>query len=552
MCCSPAISLYFYMITDFELWMFLAGLGIFLFGMHMMEESIRLLSGSAFRLLIRRYTGTRIKAILSGTFSTAILQSSSAVSLMVLAFVGAGIMSLTQAVAVMMGTKIGTTATAWIVAVFGFKFNIDAFSLPLIGIGGLGMIVLAKSARYVNISKFLVAFGFLFMGLDYMKGSVDQFSEAMDPALFAGYGIIIYAVVGLVMTAIMQSSSATIAIVLTMLFSGVIDFKTGAAMVIGANVGTTVTVLLGSIGEMVSKKQAAISQLIFTVSTAVVTLIFLTPLTWLVLDLLGFESNLVLGLALFHSIFNVIGVVMFYPFIERIAGISMKIIPEKEVALSKYMHKTDPSVTDAGMEAFRREIIRQMKYSINYIKQVVLPGVYEEPVTYSDLERYHAEIFEYYTKLVSVEMDEMHTDKADRLLRASRNIMNASKNLFELRDELSQLQREIESEHQKSYISIQERFKKCFETGEKISPKLAETEGLIEEITQLRYYIDQKDKEFIKMCTTIISSGKFKKAEVTFLLMINRMVTQSNRMLVFAMTELLEKMDYLKLIEEKN
>ena len=149
-------------LAEFELWLFLAGLGIFLFGMHMMEESIRVLSGAAFKSLIRRYTGTRPKAILSGMVSTAILQSSSAVSLMVLAFVGAGIMNLVQAIAVMMGTKIGTTATAWIVAVFGFQFNIDTFSLPLIGIGGLGIILLAKSPKYVNISKFLVAFGFLY------------------------------------------------------------------------------------------------------------------------------------------------------------------------------------------------------------------------------------------------------------------------------------------------------------------------------------------------------------------------------------------------------
>lgn len=535
---------------DFEIWMFLAGLGIFLFGMHMMEESIRLLSGGAFRALIRRYTGTRLKAILSGTFSTAILQSSSAVSLMVLAFVGAGIMSLTQAVAVMMGTKIGTTATAWIVAVFGFKFNIDAFSLPLIGIGGLGMIVLAKSARYVNISKFLVAFGFLFMGLDYMKGSVDQLSEAIDPTVFAGYGILVFALVGLVMTAIMQSSSATIAIVLTMLFSGVIDFKAGAAMVIGANVGTTVTVLLGSIGELISKKQAAISQLIFTVTTAIVTLLFLSPLTWLVLELFNFESNLVLGLALFHSIFNVIGVLLFFPFIEKVAGISMRIIPEKEVALSKYMHKTDPAVTDAGMEAFRREIIRQLRFSLEYIKQIVIPGVVEKPVAYSDLERYHAEIFEYYTKLVSVELDQPHTEKADLLLRASRNIMNASKNLFEMRDELSILKNEIDPDHQNAYSSIQERFMRCFEAGKKLEPKLKETEGLAEEIGELRAFIDQKDKNFIQMCSVIISSGKFKKSEVTFLLMVNRMVTQSNRMLVFAMRELIDKMDYLKPNEE--
>ena len=529
-------------IFDFELWVFLAGLGIFLFAMHMMEESLRLLSGGAFKSFIRKYTGTNLKAIFSGMFSTAVLQSSSAVSLMVLAFAGAGIMNLTQAIAVMMGAKVGTTATAWIVAVFGFKFNIDAFSLPLIGIGGLGIILLAKSPRYVNISKFLVAFGFLFMGLDYMKNSVDQFSEAIDPAMFADYGVIIFALVGLVMTAVMQSSSATIAIVLTMLFSGVINFQMGAAMVIGANVGTTVTVLLGAIGGMVSKKQAALSQLVFTVSTAIITLLILPLLTWLVLDFLGFDDKLVLGLALFHSIFNIIGVIVFYPFISNLAGFAEKAIPERVVKLSKFIYKTDPSVADAGLEAFRKEIIQQLYYSLKYIHQQFGRTKAANPVNYSDLERYHAEIFEYYTKLVSYEMDEMHTAYIDKLLRASRNIMNAAKNIYELREELEILKRETAPELQKAYQSISGRMKSAYETGMMLEQKEQKTELMSEKVEEFHKLVENEDREFIKMCSTIISSKDFKKVEVTFLLMMNRVITQSNRMLVFAMKNLLEKL----------
>ena len=525
---------------EFELWVFLAGLGIFLFAMHMMEESIRLLSGAAFKSFIRKYTGTNLRAIFSGLFSTAVLQSSSAVSLMVLAFAGAGIMNLTQAIAVMMGTKIGTTATAWIVAVFGFKFNIDAFSLPLIGIGGLGIILLARSPRYVNISKFLVAFGFLFMGLDYMKSSVDQISEVIDPAIFADYGVIVFALFGLIMTAVMQSSSATIAIVLTMLFSGVINFSSGAAMVIGANVGTTVTILLGAIGGMVSKKQAALSQLIFTVSTAIITLLILPLLTWLVLDLFGFENNLVLGLALFHSIFNIIGVIVFYPFISKIAGFAEKTIPERVVDLSKYIHKTDPSVADAGIEAFRKEIIQQLNYSLKFIHQQFTPTQPANAINYGDLEQYHAEIFEYYTKLVSYEMDESQTEFADKLLRASRNIMNSAKNIYELRDELSILKRETAPDLQRAYQSISGRIKKVYETGILLNREANQPDEIILEIEKLHEQIDREDRDFIKMCSGIISSKEFKKVEVTFLLMMNRVITQSSRMLIFAMKNLLK------------
>lgn len=530
-------------LSDFELWVFLAGLGIFLFGMHMMEESIRLLSGTAFRSLIRKYTGSRLKAIGAGIFSTAILQSSSAVSLMVLAFVGAGIMTLTQSIAVMMGTKIGTTATAWIVAVFGFKFNIDAFSLPLIGIGGLGMILLSKSARYVNISKFLVAFGFLFMGLDYMKGSVDQISETLDPSVFAGYGILVFALVGLVMTAIMQSSSATIAIVLTMMFSGLIDFQSGAAMVIGANVGTTVTVLLGSIGGIIPKKQAALSQLIFTVSTALITLLFIPLLTWFVIDFLQFDTNLVLGLALFHSIFNMIGVIIFFPFIQNIANLAQKAIPETQLSLGKHMLRTDPSITDAGLEAFRKEIISQLKYSMSFTEQLISPNKVGKPLVYSDLERYHAEIFEYYTKIVSYEMDPVYFERAELLLRSSRNIMNAVKNIYEIRNELDQLKREGDTLHIQAYSSILERLKLNFRVTSRFDSKLSEGDALQGAVDELHKEIESGDKEFIRMYTQYVSSSDIKKVEITFLLMLNRVITQSSRMIVYTMKTILKKFE---------
>ncbi|TVQ05725.1 MAG: Na/Pi cotransporter family protein [Balneolaceae bacterium] len=533
------------MLSGFELWMFLAGLGIFLFGMHMMEESIRLLSGAAFRTFIRKSTGTNIKAIFSGMFSTAILQSSSAVSLMVLAFVGAGIMTLTQAIAVMMGAKIGTTATAWIVAVFGFKFNIDAFSLPLIGIGGLGIILLAKSPRYVNISKFLVAFGFLFMGLDYMKTSVDQLAEVIDPADFAGYGVIVFALVGLVMTAIMQSSSATIAIVLTMLFSGVINFSSGAAMVIGANVGTTVTVLLGSMGGIATKKQAALSQLVFTVSTAAVTLLILPLLSWLVLDMLGFADNLVLGLALFHSIFNVIGVMIFFPFIPKLAGFAETRIREEVKEFSKHIHKTDPSVFDAALEAFRKEIARQLRYSFIFISLVLRPDKHGKQISYDDLLRYHAEIFEYYTSFISHLTEKGETEKADKLLRASRNIMNASKNIHDVGVELSTLSNEIDPFHQRVYKSIDDRLSILISTGTQISQKITvkKSPEQMQEVEELHMMIENEDRNFIRLCGESVSARELKKVEITYLLMLNRVITQSSRMLIFSIKALIEQAD---------
>jgi phosphate:Na+ symporter len=531
-------------LSEFDYWMFLAGLGIFIFGMHMLEESIRVLSGAAFRSLIRRYTGSRIKAIFSGIISTAVLQSSSAVSLMVLAFVGAGVMNLVQAIAVMMGTKIGTTATAWIVAIFGFKFNIDAFSLPLIGIGGLGIILLAKSPRYVNISKFLVAFGFLFMGLDFMKTSVEDFSEFIDPEALAQYGVLLFALVGLAMTAIMQSSSATIAIVLTMLFSGLITFEAGAAMVIGANVGTTVTVLLGSLGGIHTKKQAAVSQLVFTFGTAIAALLILPLLSWLVLTGFGFASNLVLGLALFHTIFNVMGVMIFYPMVPSLAKKAEQWIPEHTIQLSSYIHKTDPEIHDAGIEAFRKEIYLQLNLSLSFIRvrsglanDKNLPG-------YHDLEKYHAEIFEYYTRLHSYEMKQEESEVVDKLLRVSRGIMNVCKNINESANDLIALRNEGDEIHQSAWNSIRIRLNKV--TGIKNlftlseSGELGFSDNMASKIERLHQYIDEEDKEFIRMCGQSFTLPDIKKEDITSHLMLNRAVTQSCRMLIFGVKALLE------------
>ncbi len=254
------------MTFNLDIWKLLAGLAIFLFGMTLMEESVRSLSGRAFRRIIRMYTNGRLRSVFSGAMVTALLQSSSAVSLMVLAFVGAGVMSMQNAIGVIMGSNIGTTLTAWIIATIGFKIKIESLALPFIGLGAVGLIVFKPSSKPSLVTRLLIGFGFLFLGLDFMKVSVDNFAQTFNLEHFAGYGMWFYLLVGTVITALMHSSAATIAIVLTALHSGLITFKIGAVMVIGANIGTTVTVLLGAIGGSPTKKRVSLSHLSFNLS----------------------------------------------------------------------------------------------------------------------------------------------------------------------------------------------------------------------------------------------------------------------------------------------
>src|SRR5690606_27345529 len=158
--------------ADLDIWLLLAGLGIFLFGIRLIEGAIAVLGGREFKRMLRTYTSRRFRAIVTGTVATLLLQSSTAVTLMVMAFVGAGIISLENSIGVVLGANIGTTATSWIVATIGFKLDIAEFALPFIGIGGLVLLFLGKSPRYNQVSHLLVGFGFLFLGLDQMKDSV--------------------------------------------------------------------------------------------------------------------------------------------------------------------------------------------------------------------------------------------------------------------------------------------------------------------------------------------------------------------------------------------
>jgi phosphate:Na+ symporter len=345
----------------FDLWKLIAGLGIFLIGMFMLEDAIKTLSGKAFRRMIRLYTNGRFRSIGSGTLVTAILQSSSAVSLMVLAFVGAGVMSMQNAIGVIMGSNIGTTLTVWIVAIVGFKMKIESFALPFIGIGGIGLVFCDQSEKPFQFCRLLIGFGFLFLGLDYMKGSVESIGQSFDLSMVPDYGLWLYLLVGTLLTAVMQASAASIAVVLTALHSGLITFDIGVAMVIGANVGTTITVILGSLGGIPAKKRVAFSHLIFNIVTGLVAFFSIKGLVWLIGHFVDIQSNNVMGLALFHTIFNIIGVILFFPFIGLLAKFLYRLFPDHKAILTVYINNTPPEVIEAATSALRKEILHLLQ-----------------------------------------------------------------------------------------------------------------------------------------------------------------------------------------------
>jgi len=541
--------------VSLDLWKLLAGLSIFLYGMFLLEDSIKAMSGKAFRQMIRYYTNGRLRSIGSGAFITAILQSSSAVSLMVLAFVGAGVMTMENGIGVMMGANIGTTFTSWIVAVFGFKLKIESFALPLIAGGGLIFIVFGSSSKLFQGSRLLIGFGFLFLGLAFMKTSVENYAQHIDLSAIADYGLWLYLLAGIVITALMQSSSASIAIVLTGLNSGLIDFETSVAMVIGSNVGTTVTVLLGSIGGTQSKKRVSISHLVFNLGTGVIAFAALQPLASLVAQFIDTTTNAVMALALFHTLFNFIGVVLFFPFIGILARFLIRTFPDRKEILTVYLTDTPIEVPEAAITSLRKEILHLFEECQHYTLRTFRvddklvfdhSSPFEKnmarrnslPDFYANVKLLHGEIVGFYVKLLNGQLEEVEARELERMIYASRNIMNSIKNIKGLRNDMEEFDASDNEHLNRQYKLFRRRLLELYHDINRFL-EIGDLQEQYRSLLRTVVHIEQMDKRFIQTVMKKVADGVIDELEIASLLMANRLFSQSCRLQVFALKDLL-------------
>ena len=543
------------MSINFDLWKLLAGLGIFLFGMQLIEESVKSLSGRAFRRIIRMYTNGRLRSIGSGALVTALLQSSSAVSLMVLAFVGAGVMNMQNAIGVIMGSNIGTTLTAWIIATIGFKIKIEALALPFIGLGAGGLILFNPASKPFLVTRLLIGFGFLFLGLDFMKTSVESFTQTFSLGQFPDYGLWFYLLVGTLVTALMQASAATIAIVLTALHSGLITFDIGAVMVIGANIGTTITVLLGAIGGAQAKKRVSLSHLVFNVVTGAAAFLGLPLLVWIVSFVLDIRSDSLMGLALFHTLFNILGVVLFFPFLGPLSRLLTKVFPDYRTILTVYLDQTPPEITDAATAALRKETghllqecqlynLRLLRIDERLVFDVDLPFEanrkkrYTLDEFYENIKLLHAEIFTFYSKIQTHKLDEAEVKELERLIYASRNMMNSIKNFKGIRHNMDEFDGSDNAYLNAQYKLFRKRLVELYHNMGRIL-NTQDHEGQYRSLLTAFVQIEEADNRFIKNTLNAVAEKKIQEMEIASLLLVNRLFTQSCRMQIYSMKDLL-------------
>jgi phosphate:Na+ symporter len=337
----------------------LGGVGLFLIGMILMSDGLKAAAGSSLQHVLQRFTGRTVTAFLSGMGLTALIQSSSATTVTTIGFVSAGLLTFTAAIAVIVGATVGTTSTGWIVALLGFRWNIGAVALPLIGVGAL--LRLMGTGRQAAAGTALAGFGLIFIGINYLQTAMAGLALSLD---FTGLmadswgGRLGLVGIGVVMTVLLQSSSAAVAISLTALYSGAITLEQTAYLVIGQNLGTTITAVLASIGATIPAKRTALAyilyKLILTIATLLITPALLPWLTGLVQNAGNGDPALVI--AFYHTLFSLVGAFLFLPFLPPFSRMVIWLVPEKQDSLTKHLDKSLLGIPAVAVEAAGRTL----------------------------------------------------------------------------------------------------------------------------------------------------------------------------------------------------
>ncbi len=337
------------------------GIGLFLLGMQLLTNGLKQAAGRSLKATLERATGSRLKGVVSGTLITALVQSSSAVTVATLGFVNAGLLSLAQSISIIYGSNIGTTMVGWLVALIGFKIKISAFALPLIGLG-MVLRITGNNSRPAHLGTALAGFGLFFIGLDFLRASFDGLSDSVPLAEFGAspLALALFVLAGIVMTFLMQASAAVIAIALSLVHSGSITLAAAAALVIGANVGTTTTALLASIGATPNAKRISAAHVIFNLLTGAVGLVFLILLASMLNRIDASDFDLVTLLALFHTLFNVVGVMLMWPLTDRMVTFLQKRFrtEEESEAKPRYLDNNILTTPSLAVEAINMELAR--------------------------------------------------------------------------------------------------------------------------------------------------------------------------------------------------
>lgn len=433
-------------------WEFFAGLGIFLYAMRLLEEALRNLAGRTFKLFLRKQTSSMPRAIAGGALVTTVLQSSSVVTLMTLAFVGAGVMSMRNALAVVIGSNLGTTFGNWIVVLLGFNTGIELFAYPLVAIAGLALLLVQRNKKITEISKFIFAFGLMFMGLEFMKESMSFIVKDFDFTPYLHLNLFLFVLLGFVLTALIQSSSATMVITLSALHAQVFPLENAAAIIVGSELGTTVKIWLGALGGSAAKKRIATGNVLFNFVITIIGYAFLPLLLSFIIRVMHITGPL-LVLVMFQTLINLVAAAIFYPFMQSFSKLLEKMYAGERQSAAAYIAGARAADMETALVLMEKEtgffihrVLRLNLEAFHIHKPVIEAGnglteqlqnkertlrSYSEK--YDNIKQAEGEIFSFYLKLKEIfdrqQNNQPAAERLERLISAIRNAMYSAKGM---------------------------------------------------------------------------------------------------------------------------
>jgi len=457
----------------------LAGVAILLFGMIMLEEGFKVFTKGPLQNILKKVTNKLHKSLTAGAFVTALIQSSSLVSVITISFISAGLISLSGGLGLIFGANIGTTATAWLVAGFGLKIKISALAMPVLIFGLIFSFQKKKTLK--GIGNVLAGLGFFFLGIHYMKEGFGVFKDFIDLTQFAvtGFlGALLYTGLGILITTILQSSSATLALILTALAAQQIEYENALALAIGANVGTTITAILGSLGSNIAGKRLAGGHFVFNIVTGIVALVLIFPLARFVNIIADFvnisPTDYTLKLAIFHTIFNVMGVLIIIPFLSKLEKLLMRVFKEKidkGIDEPKYLNKAvlefpSSAVTSLFKESkylYQNAIFEIVAHGLNIhradiksdlkIKKIIKKST--DPMEIDIEELYYKKVKTIYSEILiyaTIIQDDLKLSKTQS--KAVNDIKTSNRKMVEIIKDVRELQKNVSFslEHQNPHL----------------------------------------------------------------------------------------------------
>jgi len=435
----------------------LAGIGLFLFAMFLLEDSLKNLSGRSFKLFLQRITKNKVGAAAGGAIVTGILQSSSMVSFMVLAFVGAGVFTMRNAMSIILGANLGTTLDSWVVATLGFKMDIEVVAYPAVCIAGVVLILFGNRKVFKYLSFFLFGFGLLFIGLSFMKSAMEAQVKIFDYSKYAEMSLLVFLFIGFVITLAVQSSSVTMALTLTALHVGAVSLPIAAAIVLGSQTGTTIKIILAAIGGNASKKRVVLGNVFFNVFVTVFAFVLLKPLLYFITDILNITDTLI-GLVTFSTLINLLSIIIFLPLLDSFTGFLERFFKDSDGSTTAFIGHASLAEPVTALDLFRREtryfIYDSMIFNLQLFK--IDTDVFREnpdfknineknrfylkskEEKYDFLKQLQGELQAFYLELRPKLRTEQHSE-INKLISAVRSSMHAVKSVKDIGSNISNL-----------------------------------------------------------------------------------------------------------------